>query len=109
MANQRWQTVNDDEVFGDATTTDSYARGGNSLDNGTSGVDVAARYAVTWDGKSPPKPILPPTPRNLPVPGGSGRVTLHRTARTCLRSRRLSVDRVLGHGWLVREAAEAAA
>jgi transposase InsO family protein len=34
-------------------------------------------------------------------------VTLHRNARTCPKSRKLLVDRVL-HGWSIREAAEAA-
>jgi transposase InsO family protein len=34
-------------------------------------------------------------------------VTLHRNARTCPKSRRLLVDRVL-HGWLIRDAAAAA-
>lgn len=34
-------------------------------------------------------------------------MTLHRNARTCPKSRKLLVDRVL-HGWLIRDAAEAA-
>ena len=34
-------------------------------------------------------------------------MTLHRNARTCPKSRQLLVDRVL-HGWLIRDAAEAA-
>jgi hypothetical protein len=33
-------------------------------------------------------------------------VTLHRSARTCPRSRKLSVDRVVSDGWSIREAAE---
>ena len=35
-------------------------------------------------------------------------MTLHRNARTCPRSRKLLVDRVISDGWSVREAAEAA-
>ena len=35
-------------------------------------------------------------------------MTLHRNARTCPRSRKLLVDRVICDGWSVREAAEAA-
>ncbi len=35
-------------------------------------------------------------------------MTLHRNARTCPKSRKLLVDRVLDHGWSLREAAEAA-
>ena len=35
-------------------------------------------------------------------------MTLHRNARTCPRSRRLLVDRVLVEGWSLRAAAEAA-
>jgi transposase InsO family protein len=35
-------------------------------------------------------------------------VTLHRNARTCPRSRKLLVDRVISDGWSVRDAAEAA-
>jgi transposase InsO family protein len=35
-------------------------------------------------------------------------VTLHRNARTCPRSRKLLVDRVISDGWSIRDAAEAA-
>jgi transposase len=35
-------------------------------------------------------------------------VTLHRNARTCPRSRKLLVDRVVSDGWSIRDAAEAA-
>ncbi len=35
-------------------------------------------------------------------------MTLHRNARTCPKSRRLLVDRVLDQGWSLRGAAEAA-
>src|SRR5438309_11899358 len=39
---------------------------------------------------------------------GGRTVTLHRNARTCPRSRRLLVDRVLEQGWSLAAAAEAA-
>jgi len=35
-------------------------------------------------------------------------VTLHRNARTCPKSRRLLVDRVIQHGWSIKDAAHAA-
>ena len=35
-------------------------------------------------------------------------MTLHRNARTCPRSRKLLVDRVISDGWSIRDAAEAA-
>ena len=35
-------------------------------------------------------------------------MTLHRNARTCPRSRKLLVDRVISEGWSIRDAAEAA-